>query len=116
MWPFARRSALTLDEAIENAVPYAAQAWSRFRDTTGLPANLHLRDQIAYFARDFIGDLERSFPALRSAPNDLLLLIIAQGIEASGHVPRRKIELQLGIILPQPSSDALQQSGAGRGR
>jgi len=103
MWPFARRPGLTLDQAIEAAVPYAAQAWARFRDTTGLPANLHLRDQIAYFARDFVGDLERTFPALRSAPNELLLLIIAQGIEVSGHAPRRRIELQLGISLPQPA-------------
>ena len=100
MWPFVRRPAVSLDRAMDEAVSFTATAWIKFRATAGVPANIHLRDQIVFFAPDFTAKLTRRFPALRSAPNEVILLIIAQGIEASGSISRRKIELQLGIILP----------------
>jgi hypothetical protein len=100
MWSFVRRPSVSLDRAMEDSVAFAAAAWIVFRNSAGVPANIHLRDQVAFFAPEFVVKLARRFPALRSAPNDLILLIIAQGIEASGSISRRKIELQLGIILP----------------
>ena len=110
MWSFVRRPAASLDRAIADAVSLAAAAWTTFRDTAGVPANIHLRDQVAFFAPEFVARLARRFPALRSAPNDLILLIIALGIEASGSVSRRKIELQLGIVLPPSPRDVLRRS------
>ena len=100
MWTFLRRPAPTLDRAMDEAVSFAAKEWLHFRNKGGIPANIHLRDQVAFFAPDFVAKLGRHFPALRNAPNELILLLIAQGIEASGFQVRRKIELSLGITLP----------------
>src|SRR6478736_6153707 len=99
MWTFLRRPAATLDRAMDEAVSFAAKEWITFRNTGRIPANIHLRDQVAFFAPDFVAKLARRFPSLRNAPNELILLLIAQGIEASGSLARRKIELSLGIIL-----------------
>jgi hypothetical protein len=44
--------------------------------------------------------MDRRFPALKRAPDELVLLAIAEGIELSGLESRRMIERQLGITLP----------------
>jgi len=105
MWPFKRRSRGQIDDAVRDAVRLAAQQWVRFEETSGVPANIHLRDRLAYFLPDFQMVLAELLPVLRTAPEELVLLIIAEGIVASGTVSQRKVEIQLGIILP--GSDAL---------
>jgi len=65
-----------------------------------LPANIHIRDRIAFFSPEFRVSLTRSFPLLAGAADEILLLIIARGVEKSGTHDRRHIERGLGIILP----------------
>ena len=105
MWPFKRRSRGQIDDAVRDAVRLAARQWVRFEETSGVPTNIHLRDRLAYFAPDFQMVLAEHLPILRTAPEELVLLIIAEGIVASGAVSPRKVEIQLGIILP--GSDVL---------
>jgi len=89
-----------IDQAIDGAVALAAERWLSFAAQSGLAGNINLRDRVAFFWSGFREALERRYPALRGPADALLLLIIAQGIEASGLESRRMIELQLGIILP----------------
>lgn len=100
MWPFRRGAPPTIASAITQAAGFAAECWSRFTETSGLPRNINLRDRVSYFAADFRRELDRRYPLLRSAPEEIVLLVIAQGIERSGSDSRRLIELQLGIVLP----------------
>jgi hypothetical protein len=100
MWPFTRREAGSLAGTMKLAAHFAARRWASFVATSGIPANVHLRDRITFFAGEFRPDLQRRFRALERVPDDLLLLIIAEGIEISGLETRRRIEIQLGIIMP----------------
>jgi hypothetical protein len=99
MWPFTRNADAGEDDH-DRAVRFAAERWAAFSTMSGVPANIHLRDRIAFFAADFVAELTRRFPALRAAPDEVMLLIIAEGVAASGLETRRRIELQLGIVLP----------------
>jgi hypothetical protein len=100
MWPFTRPTD-DIDAAVADAIPLAAERWRAFGETSGLAPNIHLRDRIAFFAADFRPVLYAAFPLLADAPPELLLLIIAEGIAASGSHSREQIELQLGIVLPR---------------
>jgi len=89
-----------LKSVIEEAAKLAAKQWTRFHFESGIPQNINLRDRLPYFSSSFAPLLSRRFPELRSAPPELILLIIAEGIELSGTISRKRIELQLGIVLP----------------
>ena len=89
------RTDLILDEAIA----YVAEDWPQFDAT--LPSNLHLRDKVTFFSQQVTPVLVAKFPELRAATEQVMLLILAKGIEQSGCVPRRRIERDLGILLPR---------------
>lgn len=104
MWPFRTDSAKRQDDpskTIDDAILFTAQRWCAFSRALALPADLSLRDRIAMFARSLDQSLHGRFPALISAPEQVLLLIIAKGIEQSGLLARGEIERELGIILPR---------------
>lgn len=86
----------TLDEAIA----FAADEWSRWSRSGAVPANINVRDRLAFFAPPFKKALFAKFPALRVADDQVLLLIVAEGIARSRTDPRRQIEAALGIKLP----------------
>lgn len=99
MWPFTRKRSPE-EQAIDRATELAAAAWLHFCDISPLPANIHIRDRIAFFLPDFRVSLSRRFPTLAGAADEIVLLIIARGVEKSGTYDRRHIERGLGIILP----------------
>ena len=61
---------------------------------------MNLRDRVPFFAGDFRRKMIGRLPILKFAPEQLVLLIIAEGINQSGLETRGMIELQLGIVLP----------------
>jgi hypothetical protein len=102
MWPF-RSSTTPRDDAsttIDAAILFTAQRWCAFSRSVALPADMGLRDRISMFARALNQSLHGRFPSLISAPEQVILLIIAKGVEQSGLLARGEIERELGIILP----------------
>jgi hypothetical protein len=102
MWPF-RSSTPPRDNAsatIDAAILFTAQRWCAFSRSVALPADMGLRDRISMFARALNQSLHGRFPALIAAPEQVILLIIAKGVEQSGLLARGEIERELGIILP----------------
>jgi hypothetical protein len=100
MWPFRRKTIQTADEMLSAAIRATSGHWLAFSAGGSVPANLNLRDQIAYFARPLREELAKAFPQLAEADDQILLLVIAKGIEGSGTHSRGQIERQLGIVLP----------------
>lgn len=101
MWPFPRKSkAQLLDEEITAAVRLAAEHWLEFHESGAVPDNLGLRIQLGQFAKPFRPIMERHFSSLEAAPSELVLLILAEGVAASGTHSRSAIERELGITLP----------------
>ena len=103
MWPFRKSNASRSGNAlatIDRAIDFAAQRWLSFSATVALPPDMPLRDRIALFARSLDASLHGRFPTLAAAPEQVMLLIIAKGVQQSGAVPRREIERELGILLP----------------
>lgn len=89
---------MNTDQTLDEAIAFAAEDWPRFDAT--LPSNLHLRDKVTFFAQRVRPALAARFPDLIAATEQVMLLILAKGIEQSGCVPRHRIERDLGIILP----------------
>ena len=85
---------------IDEAVALAAAEWVRLRAGNEVPDNLNLRDQAQLLGPSLRKSLLAAFPDLRPANDQVWLLIIARGIEASGQASRRQVEKSLGIILP----------------
>ncbi|MES2497579.1 MAG: hypothetical protein V4618_15810 [Pseudomonadota bacterium] len=103
MWPFRKQSAQRAEDpskTIDDAILFTAQRWCAFSRALALPAEMSLRDRITMFARSLDHSLHGRFPTLISAPEQVLLLIIAKGVEQSGLLARGEIERELGIILP----------------
>jgi hypothetical protein len=99
MWPFTS-SDDPMDEMIAEAIDLASEQWEAFNARSALAPNIHLRDRTSFFAAEFQPILFDAYSDLEAAPPELLLLIIAEGIAASGSHSRRQIELELGITLP----------------
>ena len=88
---------------LDNAICFAAERWQQCLANGAFPSNLNLRDQVTFFAKPFRKSLLKKFPTLRPATDQVLLLVIAEGIAQSDTVPREKVEAALGIILPPPN-------------
>ncbi|MCY7279588.1 MAG: hypothetical protein LH610_01580 [Sphingomonas bacterium] len=86
------------DKTLNEAIAVAAEDWPRFDAT--MPTNLHLRDKVTYFAQRMKPILVSQFPDLIAATEQVMLLVLVKGIEQSGGVPRRRIERDLGLLLP----------------
>ena len=102
MWPFRkqRRDADDSLKTIDQAIDFVAQRWRSFIGAVKLPAELGLRERVAMFARSIDPSLHSRFTSLVAAPEEVMLLIIAKGVEQSGVERRQDIERELGILLP----------------
>ena len=103
MWPFVKKRENRIDEVsevIDRAIDFAAQRWLAFNASVPMRPDAPLRDSVALFARSTGPSLHRRFPALTAAPDQVMLLIVAKGIEQSGAIGRQEIERALGIVLP----------------
>lgn len=89
---------MTTDQILDEAIAYAAEAWPRFE--ARLPANLHFRDKVTFFAQQVRPAMVARFPEMIAATDQVILLALAKGIEKSGCVARHLIERDLGILLP----------------
>lgn len=104
MWPFRPKAAAATDDApatIDEAILFTAHRWCVFSGSVALPPEISLRERIGLFARAVDASLHGRFPSLAAAPDQVMLLIIAKGVEQSGLLARGEIERELGIILPR---------------
>lgn len=88
------------DKTLDHAIAFAAERWRLAAARGSAPANIPLRDRVILFASPFKKALFEQLPELRAADEQVLLLVIAEGLARSGTVERGKIESALGIILP----------------
>lgn len=103
MWPFGRKRKSRSDDAgstIDQAILFVAQRWPAFSASVPQRPGTPMRERVALFARTLDSSLHRRFPALAAASEQVMLLIIAKGIEQSGAFSRDEIERELGILLP----------------
>jgi hypothetical protein len=102
MWPFrnkkrdAERAIAVLDDAIEAT----AHKWLYFSNVLTFRDEVGLAERIASFAIPMYEGLRTNFAPLKQAPEPLLLMIVAKGIEKSETHTRADIEQALGISLP----------------
>lgn len=89
-----------MDDTLDEAIAFAAEAWARWSASGAVPANVNVRDRLAFFAPGFREQLFARLPNLRAADNQVLLLILAEAVARSGTDPRGQIEASLGITLP----------------
>jgi len=103
MWPFRAKTASPggAHATIDEAILFVAHRWSIFSQSVDLPSETGLRERIGLFARSVDRSLHDRFPSLAAASDQVMLLIIAKGIEQSGLLARGEIERELGIILPR---------------
>lgn len=87
-------------DVIDQAIMFAAERWLSFSLSVAISPGAGLRDRIGLFARSLERSLHRRFPSLAAAPDEVIVLIVAKGVEQSGAVPRGDIERALGIVLP----------------
>jgi hypothetical protein len=90
-------------KTIEAAIDFTAAAWLEWSATAVVPSNVNVRDRLALFAPSFKEQLLARFSTLRSADNQVLLLVLAEAVARSGTDPRLQIEASLGITLPPVS-------------
>lgn len=102
MWPFKKKPAKRTDALaiIDEAIGFAAERWHFFSRSVAVAPGTGLRERIGLFARSLEPSLHARHPALAAAPEEVMLLIVAKGVEQSGAVPRGEIERALGILLP----------------
>lgn len=89
-----------MSDPLDEAIAFTADAWSKWSETGAVPSNVNVRDRLTFFAASFRETLFATFPALRPADNQVLLLVFAEAVARSGTDPRRQIEAALGISLP----------------
>lgn len=102
MWPFTKKPGIRNDAlaTIDEAITFAAQRWLAFSRSVPQRPETALRERIGLFARSIDSSLYKRFPSLAAAPEQVILLIVAKGVEQSGLVGRDEIERELGILLP----------------
>lgn len=83
-----------------DAIVLASERWQFVCDKVPYRADVELVDQISAFTVPFYEGARKTFPALRDAPDCLLLLVVAQGVERSGTHSRAEVEQALGVRLP----------------
>ena len=103
MWPFQKRKsdADRVIEIMDQAVSFACEKWLYFSQTLIFNQNVPLRDRIAAFLVPVSEGLKNKFEPLRRAPDPVILLIVAKGVEASRTHSRNEIENALGAPLPE---------------
>jgi hypothetical protein len=82
------------------AIKVAAEKWIYFCESLRFREDVPLHDRITAFYVPFSDGARSNVAALRYAPDAVLLLIVAKGIERSGTHSRPEIERALGLTLP----------------
>lgn len=82
------------------AIEAASEKWRFFCDQLVFTPEVLLVDRIASFSAPFFAGARQNIPALREAPDAVLLMIVAEGIERSGTHTRAEIEQALGTRFP----------------
>ena len=102
MWPFKKKPVRRMHALaiIDDAIEFAAERWQFFSRSVAITSRSVLRERIGLFARSLEPSLHARHPALAAAPDEVMLLIIAKGVERSGAISRVEIERALGILLP----------------
>jgi hypothetical protein len=102
MWPFRKKRSREPDAlaVIDAGIEFASERWRFFSRSIEVAPATSLRDRIGLFARSFEPSLHARHPSLAAAPAEVILLIVAKGVEQSGTVSRGDIERALGILLP----------------
>ena len=88
MWPFWKKAPAgdAAMDVIDQAIRFAAERWLSFSLSVAMPPGAGLRDRIGLFARSIERSLHRRFPSLAAAPHEMIVLIVAKGVEQSGAV------------------------------
>ncbi len=102
MWPFRKKRSPQADTTaiIDEAILFAAERWHAFSRSVPVRPGTSLRERVGLFARSLEKSLHARHPQLAAAPDEVIVLIVAKGVEQSGTVPRDEIERELGILLP----------------
>jgi hypothetical protein len=85
---------------LDGATAFAADKWLYFTKTLPFKDDVSFLDRIICFLPPAFEGLRKNFPALRQAPEAVLLLIVAKGIEFSGTHSRAELEAALGVPMP----------------
>lgn len=103
MWPFRKKRSPRADATaiIDEAILFAADRWHIFSRSVPVRPDSGLRERIGLFARSLEKSLHARHPQLAAAPDEVIVLIVAKGVEQSGTVSRVEIEQALGILLPR---------------
>ena len=96
----AQTETMNNNKILDDAIAFAADRWEQSSSDGSIPPNINLRDRVNYFARPFRKALLAKYPELRTADDQVFLLVVGEGIAQSETVSRDKIEKALGIILP----------------
>ena len=86
---------------LEEATSFVAAEWPNLELKHSIAPNIHLRDRITLIAPEARKLVLASFPELHAADDQVMLLVIADGVARSGIVERVDVESALGIILPK---------------
>ena len=87
-------------EIMDDAIQFAATKWVYFIETMPFKESAPLKEKIFIFFVPATEGLKNSFPALKNAPEAILLMIVAKGVELSGTHTKEQIEGALGLPLP----------------
>jgi hypothetical protein len=85
---------------LDDAIHLAAERWQFFCDKLAFRESVGLADRITAFMVPFAEGAGKTFPALQNAPEGVILMIVAKGVERSGTHSRAEIERALGLPLP----------------
>ena len=85
---------------LDDAIRFATDRWLYFCEKLPFKEDVGLAERIAAFSVPFNEGAKNNFPPLREAPDAVLFLIVAKGVEASGTHTRAQIEEALGFQLP----------------
>ena len=88
------------DKVLDAAIAFVAEQWNQSEAASALPTNINLRDRVTLFASPLRKVLFANFPELRAAGDQVVLLVVAEGVAQSGTIARDKLEKALGITLP----------------
>jgi len=103
MWPFARKKSAAdrFLDVMPEAVARTASNWTKFHTMLPFKQEVGLREKIyKHFFPLAKQGLVNNFEELRDAPDEALMLIVAEGIIASGTHGKSEIEAVLGFKLP----------------
>jgi hypothetical protein len=103
VWPFNlhKSKADAAIEVLPALIENAAGKWREFYEVFKFKDGVGLDKQILLFTTPFSEGVREHVPAMKNAPDGLILLIVAKGVERSGTHSRAQIEEALGMTLPE---------------